>query len=78
MWGLEVAQSAMPTASVVVLAFLAGAACPAYYAQERLRGFGRTILSRLPYAPPPGMDAEQAMQQAVEAAETGTEGTQDE
>lgn len=53
------------TLSLVVLAFAAGATVPAYYAEERLRGFGRKLASRLPYEPPPGMSEEEAMREAV-------------
>lgn len=56
-------------ATVAVLAFLAGATCPTYYAQERLRGFGRAMFARLPYEPPPGMDATQALEEAAESVE---------
>lgn len=62
-------QLPMRLVSIAVLSFLAGAACPAYYAQERLRGFGRAMFDRLPYRPPPGMEEEQALRQAVESAE---------
>lgn len=55
--------------AAVVIAFLAGATCPAYYAQERLRGFGRSMFDRLPYRPPPGMNEEEALQAALESAE---------
>jgi hypothetical protein len=55
--------------AAVVLAFLAGASAPTYYAQERLRGFGRAMADRLPYQPPPGMEADEAMQAAAESAE---------
>ncbi|MFU1780719.1 hypothetical protein ACM16X_04995 [Haloarcula japonica] len=68
----------LPSASAVagfVLAFLAGAACPTYYAQERLRGFGRALIDRLPYVPPPGMDEQQALEAAAESAEEQTEET---
>lgn len=57
------------TLAGLLVAFLAGACCPTYYATERLRGFGRVLFARLPYAPPPGMDSEQAMQAALESAE---------
>ncbi|MFT4921059.1 MAG: hypothetical protein ACI8XM_000252 [Haloarculaceae archaeon] len=52
--------------SVVVVAFIAGATAPTYYAQERLRGFGRSVASRLPYKPPAGMDEDEAMLAASE------------
>ena len=53
------------TVALVATAFLAGAACPVYYAQERLRGFGRAMLNKLPYQPPPGKDTETAMVEAT-------------
>lgn len=55
--------------AAIVVAFLAGACCPTYYATERLRGFGRATFAKIPYQPPPGMDAEQAMRAALESAE---------
>lgn len=48
----------------LLLAYLAGAASPYYYAVERLRGFGRLAISRLPYKPPPGMEEGEAMREA--------------
>jgi|GEM_PF-1589179 hypothetical protein len=68
---LEALAEAAPTSgtlAAVVLAFLAGATAPTYYAQERLRGFGRAVASRLPYKPPAGMETGEAMQAATEAA----------
>ena len=55
--------------AIVLVAFQAGAACPAYYARERLRGFGRAIFDKLPYRPPPGLDEEQALREAAEDAD---------
>jgi hypothetical protein len=43
----------LTTISAVMLAYLAGSMTPVYYAQERMRGFGRAMASRLPYQPPP-------------------------
>jgi len=57
------------TLAGLVLAFLGGSLCPTYYAQERLRGFGRAVFDRLPYRPPPGMEEEQALRAALESAE---------
>lgn len=51
--------------AVAVLFFQAGAACPTYYAQERFRGFGRALVDRLPYRPPPGMEEAEALQEAA-------------
>lgn len=55
--------------AVVLLALQVGAAAPAYYAQERFRGFARAMLDKLPYLPPPGLSEEQALAAAVESAE---------
>ncbi|MUV87834.1 hypothetical protein GJ631_15055 [Natronomonas sp. CBA1123] len=68
---LEAIAEAAPstgTLALVVLAFLAGATAPTYYAQERLRGFGRAVASRLPYKPPAGMETGEAMEAATQAA----------
>lgn len=56
----------LTTIAAVVLAFLAGATAPTYYAQERLRGFGRAVASRLPYRPPPGVEEATAMEEAAD------------
>lgn len=53
--------------AVAVVCFLAGAATPVYYAQERLRGFGRAMMSKLPYRPPPGSNEETALVEATTA-----------
>lgn len=66
---LEAVAEAAPstgTLAAIVLAFLAGATAPTYYAQERLRGFGRAVALRLPYRPPPGMEEQEAMEAASE------------
>lgn len=55
--------------ALFLLAYLAGCLTPWYFAQERLRGFGRKLAMLLPYEPPPGEEAGQAMQAAVEAGE---------
>jgi len=38
--------------ALVVLAFTAGMCVPFRYGIERLRGFGRAVVSKLPYKPP--------------------------
>ena len=58
--------------ATAVLAFLAGAATPTYFAMERLRGFGRWFALKFPYEPPPGKDEGQAMEDAAD--EEGGEG----
>ena len=63
---VSAAGANVTTIAVVVLAFLVGAACPVYYAQERLRGFGRAVMSRLPYKPPPGREEGAAMEDATD------------
>jgi len=55
--------------AIAVVAFQAGAACPVYYYQERLRGFGRKMGDRLPYRPPPGQDEKQALRETSEQAD---------
>jgi hypothetical protein len=55
--------------SLAVLMYLAGLVTPWYYALERMRGFGRWAVNWLPYAPPPGEESGQALEQAVEAGE---------
>ena len=69
---LESIAEAVPstgTLELIVLAFLAGATTPTYYAQERLRGFGRAVASRLPYKPPAGMETAEAMEEVTEQVE---------
>ncbi|WP_159900725.1 hypothetical protein [Salinirussus salinus] len=57
----------------VVLAFLAGLLAgmtvPLRYGMERLAGFSRALLGRLPYEPPPGREPEEALQAATEEAQ---------
>jgi hypothetical protein len=52
--------------AAVLIAFAAGAMTPVYYAQERFRGFGRAMISKLPYRPPPGTDEQEAMEDATD------------
>ena len=56
--------------SGLVLAFLAGLLAgmtvPLRYGMERLAGFSRALLGRLPYRPPPGREKEEALRAAVE------------
>ncbi|MUW13929.1 hypothetical protein GJ633_04075 [Halorubrum sp. CBA1125] len=61
----------LTTLAAVMLAYLAGAMTPVYYAQERMRGFGRAMASRLPYEPPPGVEEGQALEAATD--ESGDE-----
>ncbi|EMA57167.1 hypothetical protein [Halorubrum lipolyticum] len=56
------------TLAMVMLAYLAGAMTPVYFAQERMRGFGRALASRLPYEPPPGVEEGEAMEAATDEA----------
>lgn len=54
----------------ILLAFAAGltagSLAPTYFAAERLRGFGRWLVQKIPYAPPPGESREEAMQEAAD------------
>lgn len=54
-----------------VLGVLVGALAPTYYAAERMRGFGRAMFSKLPYAPPPGLDESEALERSVSENNTG-------
>jgi hypothetical protein len=72
MFGFDVS---VQTLAGLLVAFLAGATAPTYYAQERLRGFGRAMFDRLPYRAPPGMDEEQALLAALESAEDEAQDT---
>jgi len=68
---LSAIPSMLPSVQMLAVAlvfYLGGALAPAYYAQERFRGFGRSLLDRLPYKAPPGMNEEEALQLAVESA----------
>lgn len=64
---MAVAPEAAAVLALVALAFVAGAMCPVYYAMERFRGFGRAMIDRLPYQPPPGADEEAALVEATTA-----------
>jgi hypothetical protein len=57
------------TVGLVLVAFLSGGLCPVYYFQERMRGFGRAMVSQLPYKPPPGKDREEALVEATESTQ---------
>lgn len=54
------------TVSMALFFLLTGMAVPTRYGIERLNGFGRAMVSRLPYQPPPGKDEETALQEAVD------------
>lgn len=63
----------VPSANAVafgVLCLLAGMAVPTAYGIERLQGFGRAVVSKIPYRPPPGMEQEKALRTAVEREES--------
>ncbi|WP_435119074.1 hypothetical protein [Halolamina sp. C58] len=62
----ELVASSAPQLVAFAIGAIAGSMVPTYYAQERLRGFGRALFARLPYQPPPGMQREEAMRAAVE------------
>lgn len=38
--------------ALAVVLYIAGMVTPFYYALERMRGFGRWTVNKLPYAPP--------------------------
>jgi len=67
---MQAALPALPipeaqTVAVAVVCLLAGIAVPTRYGLERIEGFGRSIASKLPYSPPPGMEEQEAMERAV-------------
>lgn len=67
----------IPTPSIEnMLYFIAGVLiglpAPYWYAAERIQGFTRYVLVKLPYAPPPGMSEEEAMEE-TERQEKGQE-----
>jgi hypothetical protein len=72
-----VSLPALPSGEIValvVLALLAGMAVPTAYGIERLQGFGRAVVSKVPYRPPPGMEKKEALRLAVAREEsTATE-----
>lgn len=63
---MELPIPSLEALAAVIVAFMAGASCPTYYAQERFRGFGRAMIKKLPYEPPPGLEAEEALQDATD------------
>lgn len=52
-----------------VLGILTAIWVPTRYAMERLEGFGRWGMQKIPYEPPPGKSEEEAMEETDE--ETG-------
>jgi hypothetical protein len=72
---MNVALPSIPieVVAVVLLAFIAGLSVPTYYGVERMQGFGRWFLRRLPYEPPPGRTAEEQLEQAAEEDAHGGE-----
>lgn len=74
----EIPLPALETVAIAVLFYIAGATTPTYYAAERLRGFGRAVVSRLPYEPPPGMSTDEALRAAATTAIEVEEESEDE
>jgi hypothetical protein len=61
----------LPSGAVLafVAGLLAGMTVPLRYGLERLAGFSRALLGRLPYEPPPGREPEEGLQAATEEAQ---------
>jgi len=59
-------SSATPYIIMFVFGVLVGSLAPTYYAGERMRGFGRAMFEKLPYKPPPGREAEEALIEATD------------
>jgi len=53
-----------------LLAFLAGMAVPTRYGLERLAGFARWFVAKLPYEPPPGKDRGEALEDATDGQDS--------
>jgi len=66
------------TVALAVVCILAGMTVPTRYGVERLEGFGRFVVAKLPYKSPPGMEEQKAMQKATgrAAAERDGEGSE--
>lgn len=62
----DIAAAASPLIIVFVLGLIVGSIAPTYYAGEQLRGFGRAMLEKLPYKPPPGKEEEEALIEATD------------
>lgn len=59
----------LPTAenaAYLVLGILIGLPAPYWFAAERVKGFSRAMLMKIPYQPPPGVEEGEAMEEAVE------------
>jgi len=59
-----------PTAELAIaflFGLLAGLSIPTGYGLERLAGFGRELLSKIPYRAPPGMDEDEALRRTAGA-----------
>lgn len=70
---LGIALEQAPLLAALITAYMAGAATPFGYVIERLRGFGRASVSRLPYEPPPGMEREEALRRVSTAHDVGAD-----
>lgn len=73
---LDTISNSAPTLALALVMFMAGVMVPFPYAMERFRGFGRVIIAKLPYAPPPGQNTEEAMAAAT-AEDDPTRSTSD-
>lgn len=62
----NVLSEATPFLMAFVFGLLVGSLAPTYYAGEKLRGFGRAMLNKLPYEPPPGKEKEEALIEATD------------
>lgn len=61
----EIPTPTLEQIALVLFGFLIGLPAPYWYAQERIRGFTRAVLIKFPYEPPPGKEADEAMEEAV-------------
>lgn len=66
---LQTDPFAAGTIALVALSVLAGMLVPLRYGMERLSGMARWLIAKLPYQPPPGMDAKEALEAASRRGE---------
>lgn len=72
---VQVPTPSLENIMYLLLGILIGLPAPYWYAQERIQGFIRAMLDKMPYRPPPGMNKEEALREAVEADDgAGEEG----
>lgn len=64
--GMEIALPDTQNVAWFMIGLLVGLPAPYWFAAERIKGFSRAWLLKLPYQPPPGAEEDEAMQEATE------------